>query len=34
MERVDSGLQNADRAPTQELDDETIERLRALGYAD
>jgi arylsulfatase A-like enzyme len=34
MERVDSGLQDADQAPTQELDDETIERLRALGYAD
>jgi len=34
IERVDSGLQDADRSPAQELDDETIERLRALGYAD
>jgi arylsulfatase A-like enzyme len=34
MELVDSGLRRADEVPPRQLDDETIERLRALGYAD
>ena len=34
MEVVDTGLSQTDRAAPQPLDDETIEQLRALGYAD
>jgi arylsulfatase A-like enzyme len=34
MDLVDSGLRQADEKPPQPLDDETIERLEALGYAD
>jgi len=34
MHLVDAGLENADEITPQPLDDETIERLRALGYAD
>jgi arylsulfatase A-like enzyme len=34
MEFVDFGLRQSDDVPPQPLDDETIEQLRALGYAD
>jgi arylsulfatase A-like enzyme len=34
MRVVDRGLSTADEEPPTPLDDETIERLRALGYAD
>lgn len=34
MEVVDSGLRQSDELPPQPLDEETIEQLRALGYAD
>jgi arylsulfatase A-like enzyme len=34
MEFVDSGLRQTDEIPPQPLDEETIEQLRALGYAD
>jgi arylsulfatase A-like enzyme len=34
MEVVDFGLRQSDELPADPLDDETIERLRALGYAD
>jgi arylsulfatase A-like enzyme len=34
MEFVDAGLRQSDELPTQPLDEETIEQLRALGYAD
>jgi arylsulfatase A-like enzyme len=34
MEFVDFGLRQSDEAPPQPLDEETIEQLRALGYAD
>jgi arylsulfatase A-like enzyme len=33
-EAVDAGLRSSDEVPPDELDDETMERLRALGYAD
>jgi arylsulfatase A-like enzyme len=34
MQFVDNGLRSADEVTPDPLDDETIERLRALGYAD
>jgi arylsulfatase A-like enzyme len=34
LELVDSGLRQSDEKPPPPLDDEAIERLRALGYAD
>jgi hypothetical protein len=34
MELVDAGLEKSDETPPQMLDEETIEQLRALGYAD
>ena len=34
LEFVDHGLRQSDRDPPEPLDEETIEQLRALGYAD
>jgi len=34
MDFVDAGLRHSDEIPPEALDDETIARLRALGYAD
>jgi len=34
LEFVDHGLRQSDESPPEPLDEETIEQLRALGYAD